>query len=254
MTTIALINQKGGVGKTTVTMNLGAGLARQGHQVLMIDLDPQANLTYALGIAAHELDVSVYDLLKGDAPLTDVLLDRDERLQLIPASLELSGAEMALANVAGREFLLREALESFTEPDYVLIDCPPSLGLLTINALTSAQEIYVPVQTEFLALQGMSTLIQTIEVVQRRLNRDLKLSGIIATRYDKRKTLNREVVEKISEHFGNKVFKTYIRENVSLAESPSYGQTIFEYRPNSNGAKDFLTLCKEVIGRRADQK
>jgi chromosome partitioning protein len=254
LTTIALINQKGGVGKTTVTMNLGAGLAQHGCRVLMIDLDPQANLTYSLGISAHELDASVHDLLKGDVPVSDILIDRADRLQLLPSSLELSGAEMELSSVAGREFLLREALESFSEPDYILIDCPPSLGLLTINALTSAQKIYVPVQTEFLALQGMSTLIQTIEVVQRRLNRDLRLSGIIATRYDGRKNLNREVVERIGEHFGDKVFKTLIRENVSLAESPSYGQTIFEYKPGSRGAADFLMLCKEVRGRRADRK
>lgn len=249
MNAIALINQKGGVGKTTVTMNLGAGLARQGQRVLMIDLDPQANLTYALGIPAHELETSVHDLLKGEARLTDVLLDRGERLQLIPSSLELSGAEMALVGVAGREYLLREALDGFTEVDYVLIDCPPSLGLLTINALTAVRDIYVPAQTEFLALQGMSTLIETIEVVQRRLNRDLELSGIIATRYDGRKNLNREVVEKMGEHFGDKVFNTLIRENISLAESPSFGQTIFEYKPGSSGAADFRKLCNEVMKR-----
>lgn len=249
MITIALINQKGGVGKTTSTINAGAGLARLGRRVLLVDLDPQAHLTYALGIAAHEQKATVYELLKNEAGLADVILDRGDRLRLIPSSLDLSGAEMALSGVAGREFLLREALEPLTESDYVLIDCPPSLGLLTINALTTAQEVYIPVQTEFLALQGMSTLLQTVEVVQRRLNREIQLAGIIATRYDSRKTLNREVVDKIREYIGDKLFNTLIRDNVSLAEAPSHGQTIFEYKRNSNGAADYLALSREIIER-----
>ncbi len=250
MNVIALINQKGGVGKTTTTVNIGAGLARSGRSVLLIDLDPQAHLTYALGVQAHELPVTVYELLKEEKDLQEVLIERGEGLRLLPSSLTLSGAEMALSGIAGREFLLREAFEQMSEPpDYVLIDCPPSLGLLTVNALTFAREVYIPVQTEFLALQGMSSLIQTVEVIQRRLNRDLTLTGIVATRFDNRKTLNREVVEKIVETFGDKLFKTVIRDNVSLAEAPGHGQTIFEYRPRSTGAKDFAAICQEIIER-----
>lgn len=250
MKTIALINQKGGVGKTTTTINLGAGLAELGHDVLLIDLDPQAHLTYALGLPAHELDATVYELLKEETPLDEVIVERAKNLRIIPSSLNLSGAEMALSSVAGREFLLKEALEPLTHgPGYILIDCPPSLGLLTINALTAASEVYIPVQTEFLALQGMSSLIQTVEVIQRRLNKELSLGGIIATRYDNRKTLNREVVAKIREYFGDKLFRTVIRDNVSLAEAPGHGQTIFEYRARSNGAKDFRAVCAEMVER-----
>lgn len=254
MNIISLINQKGGVGKTTTTINVGAGLAQLGRRVLMIDLDPQAHLTYALGIAAHELNATVYALLKGESEIEKICLDRGNGLRLIPSSLDLSGAEITLAGVAGREFLLREGLESFTEADFVLIDCPPSLGLLTVNALAVAQEIYIPVQTEFLALQGMSSLLQTVEAVQRRLNRGIRLTGIIANRYDSRKTLNREVVERLREHFGGQLFKTLIRDNVSLAEAPSHGQTIFEYKPNSNGAADFLALSREIVKRSGQTK
>lgn len=249
MKIIALANQKGGTAKTTSTVNIGAGLAKLGKKVLLIDLDPQAHLTYSLGIQAHEIDHTIYNLLKGETKLQGVLKERGE-LKVIPANLNLSGAEIELSGLAGREFLLREALEGLTGFDYVFIDCPPSLSLLTLNALTTAQEIYIPLQTEFLALQGMSKLLQTVEVVQKRLNKGLKITGIIATRYDARKKLNKEVVEKIKEYFGDQqLFKTMIRDNVSLAEAPSFGQTIFEYKPDSNGAVDYFSLCKEILER-----
>jgi chromosome partitioning protein len=249
MRIIALANQKGGVGKTTSTMNIGAGLNKLGKKVLLVDLDPQAHLTYSLGIEAHELDKTVYELLKGETTLEEVLIYRGEGLKLIPSTLDLAGAEIELSGIAGREFLLKEALDGLRGFDYVLIDCPPSLGLLTLNALTTTQEVYIPLQTEFLALQGLSKLLETIEVVKKRLNRKLEITGIIGTRYDGRKLLNRGVIDKIEGYLGDKLFKTLIRENISLAEAPSYGQTIYEYKPDSHGAEDYLNLCKEIIER-----
>ena len=248
MKTIALINQKGGVGKTTSAINIGAGLHSLGQKVLLIDLDPQAHLTYSLGIQAHELKRTVYELLKGEYTVEETILKRDG-LDVIPSTLDLSGAEIELSGIAGREFLLREALNGLTGLDYILLDCPPSLGLLTLNGLTTAQEVYIPLQTEFLALQGMSKLIKTVEMVKKRLNKKLEVTGIIATRYDSRKNLNKEVLDKIKEHFGDKVFDTCIRDNVALAEAPSYGKTIYEYEGTSYGAKDYLNLCKEILKR-----
>ena len=249
MHTIAIANQKGGTGKTTSTINLGAGLTNLKQKVLLVDIDPQAHLTYSLGIKAHELQKTVYNVLKREAATRDVILDRG-RLKVMPSTLDLSGAELELSNVAGREFLLKEALNGLDGFDFILIDCPPSLGLLTLNAFTATHEVYVPLQTEFLALQGMSKLMETIEVVKKRLNRKLNVTGIIGTRFDARKNLNKEVVAKIREHFGTKLFKTLIRENISLAEAPSYGQSIFDYKPTSYGAEDYLNLSKEILRRK----
>lgn len=248
MKIIALINQKGGVGKTTCAINIGAGLNKLNKRVLLIDLDPQAHLTYSLGIPAHEQKNTVYELLKNKIKAKKTIINRNG-IDLIPSSLNLSGAEIEFSGIAGREFLLRESLEGIKKYDYVLIDCPPSLGLLTLNALTTAQEIYIPLQTEFLALQGMSKLLETINIVKKRLNKNIEIAGIIATRFDHRKNLNKEVVEKIENYFGNRLFNTFIRDNVSLAEAPSFGQTIFEYKSNSYGSKDYLSLCKEIIKR-----
>ena len=248
MQTIAFINQKGGVGKTTSAINIGAALQRSNKKVLLIDLDPQANLTYSLGIKAHELEFTIYDLLKGEIDLQALLIDKDG-MKVLPSSLDLSGAEIELSGTPGREFLLKEALNGSKGFDYILIDCPPSLGLLTINALTSSREIFIPLQTEYLALQGMKRLLETIELVKKRLNKSLELSGIICTLYDSRKNLNREVEAKVREHFGEKVFKTVIRDNISLAEAPSFGKTIFEYRASSKGAEDYTSLTKEIIKR-----
>ncbi|MEA1939109.1 MAG: ParA family protein [Candidatus Caldatribacteriota bacterium] len=248
MKIIALINQKGGVGKTTCAINIGAGLNKLNKRVLLIDLDPQAHLTYSLGIPAHEQKNTVYELLKNKIKAKKTIINRNG-IDLIPSSLNLSGAEIEFSGIAGREFLLRESLEGIKKYDYVLIDCPPSLGLLTLNALTTAQEIYIPLQTEFLALQGMSKLLETINIVKKRLNKNIEIAGIIATRFDHRKNLNKEVVEKIENYFGNRLFNTFIRDNVSLAEAPSFGQTIFEYKSNSYGSKDYLSLCKEIVKR-----
>ncbi len=249
MPTIALINQKGGVGKTTSTINLGAGLSMLGKSVLLVDLDPQAHLTYGLGIQAHELDYTVYEVLRGEVTAAEAVVQRDG-LEVLPSSLSLSAAEVELSGMAGREFLLKEALAGLPPHDFVLLDCPPSLGLLTLNALTAAQEVFIPLQTEFLALQGMSKLIDTVNVVKKRLNPNLAISGIIGTQFDARKNLNREVVDKIREYFADKLFETLIHDNVALAEAPSFGQTIFEYRPDCRGAHDYLALSQEAVARR----
>ena len=248
MKVIALMNQKGGVSKTTSTLNIGAGLHQLKKKVLLVDLDPQAHLTYSLGIKAHELEKTVYTLLKGDDQVKEVLIEQNG-IMIIPSSLDLSGAEIELSGVAGREFLLKEALKRLKSFDYVLMDCPPSLSLLTINALTTVKEVYIPLQTEFLALQGMGKLMETVEIIRKRLNKRLKMTGVIGTRYDSRKKLNKEVIEKIKEYFGDKLFKTLIRDNISVAEAPSFGKSIFDYKPNSHGAEDYLNLCKEIIAR-----
>jgi chromosome partitioning protein len=249
MPIVAMLNQKGGVGKTTSALNLGAGLSKLGKKVLLVDLDPQANLTYSLNIQAHKINLSIYDLLKGETTFNEVLIERDG-LKVVPSNLDLSGAEIEFSAIPGREFLLKEAMEGNNSFDYIFIDCPPSLGLLSLNALTTVSEVFIPLQTEYLPMQGMAKLLQTIEVVKKRLNNNLDITGIICTRFDGRKRLNREVVSRIKEHFGSKVFGTCIRENISLAEAPSFGKTIFEYKPDSHGAEDYLRLSKEIIKRK----
>lgn len=245
---IAILNHKGGVGKTTSTLNLGAGLYRLGKKILLIDMDPQANLTYSLNIKAHEIEKSVYEILKGETTPEEVLIKHDG-INIIPSSLNLSAAEIEFSAVPGREFLLKEALKGFDAFDYILIDCPPSLGLLTLNVLTTVREVFIPLQTEFLPMQGMVKLIETIEIVKKRLNSTLEISGIICTLFDKRKNLNKEVLENIKNYFGDKVFNVVIRDNISLAEAPSFGKTIFEYKPESHGAADYLALSKEIVER-----
>ena len=248
MHTITILNQKGGVGKTTTAANVGAGLTLMKKRVLLIDLDPQANLTYSLGILAHELEFSVYDVINGNADFSDVIIKRD-KLDLLPSNLSLSGAEMQFSSVAGREFLLKEKCDFSNTYDYIIIDCSPSLGLLTLNALTSVREVYITLQTEYLPMQGLARLLETVDIVKKRLNEKLEITGIICTRYDSRKNLHNEVVEKIEQHFGDKVFNTKIRDNISLAEAPGFGQTIFEYRPKSRGADDYKSLTHEIIKR-----
>jgi chromosome partitioning protein len=248
MKIIAIVNQKGGVGKTTTVINSGAGLSRLGKRVLLVDLDPQAHLTYSLGIEADPEPYTTYGVLQGGAPLDQVIVERGS-LRVVPSTIEASGADMELASVAGKEVLLKEALQGIRGFDFCFLDCPPSLGILTLNALTTAHEVYIPLQTEFLAIQGLGKLIDTIEIVKRRLNRRLDITGVIATRYDGRKRLNREVVQTLRRHFGRRLFRTIIRENISLAEAPSFGKTIYEYRPRSHGAEDYLNLSREIIKR-----
>lgn len=250
MRVISLVNQKGGVGKTTTTKNLGAGLVREGKRVLLIDLDPQANLTYSLGIRPEEDDSlkTMYDVLRGTAQLKDIILTHANGLQLAPSHLNLSASELELTSQAGRELILKEAIRPVLHDyDYILIDCAPSLGILTLNALVASREVFIPLQTEFLAMQGMSKLLETLDLVKQRLNHDIEVTGIIGTMYDGRKNLSGEVISSIRTHFGDKLLKTLIRSNVSLAEAPSFGQDIFSYKADSIGAEDYQALAKEVI-------
>ena len=243
---ISLLNHKGGVGKTTSAINIGAGLVELGHKVLLLDLDPQANLTVSLGIARQP--VTIYESLRGEAELEPVTVK--DGLDVVTSSLDLSGAEMELVNEPGREFLLRGLFEPLQdEYDYIIIDCPPSLGLLTLNALTSSNYVYIPLQTEFLALQGVAKIKQVIDKVRFRLNKKLHVGGVIATMYDSRKVLNRDVVATIQKYFGDRVFETMIRNNVALAEAPAQRLDIFAYSPKSNGAHDYLALCGEIVSR-----
>lgn len=247
MRIISLVNQKGGVGKTTTTNNLGASLVKAGKRVLLIDLDPQANLSYSLGVRGGDYK-SVYDVLRGTAKLKDIILTHKNGVDIAPSHINLSGVELELASQVGREQILKDALKGVADNyDYVLIDCAPSLGIITLNALVASKEVFIPVQTEVLALQGMSQLLKTINLVRERLNSELKVTGVIGTMYDSRKKLSEEVMESLNEHFSGKLFKTLIRSNVSLAESPSSGVDIISYKADSYGAKDYQALAEEVI-------
>jgi chromosome partitioning protein len=248
-TVISLLNHKGGVGKTTSAINIGSGLVELGKRVLLVDLDPQANLSLSLGIPRQQ--VTVYESLMGESDLVPFTV-RDG-LDVITSSLDLSSAEMELVNEAGREYILRELFTGVEEDyDFIIIDCPPSLGLLTLNALTSSQQVIIPLQTEFLALQGLAKIKQVIQKVKLRLNKELHISGVLATMYDHRKVLNRDVVETIQKYFGPLLFETYIRDNVALAEAPASRQDIFGYASSSNGAKDYLEVSKEILNRTAN--
>ena len=243
---ISLLNHKGGVGKTTSAINIGAGLVEKGKRVLLIDLDPQANLTLSLG--APRLPDTIYEAMKGESKLSPYTVK--EGLDIVVSTLDLSGAEMELINEAGREFILRELFDPVRSTyDYILIDCPPSLGLLTLNALTCSDLVYIPLQTQFLALQGLAKIKQVISKVKLRLNKKLEIGGVIATMFDSRKVLNRDVVETMKKYFGDTVFNTKIRDNVALAEAPAKRKDIFAYSPNSIGAKDYLALCGEILER-----
>lgn len=249
MRVIAIANQKGGVGKTTTAVNLGAALVRAGHTVLAIDLDPQANLSYSLGFRADDMTYTLYDVLKGVTALdTCIVKHNASGLDFVPADIDMTASELELSSQPGRELILTEELKPLAGAyDYVLIDCPPSLGILTLNALVAAQEVLIPLQTQYLAMQGMSKLLETLELVKRRINPAIHVCGIVGTMYDARKRLPREVVEAVRATFGDKLLATRIRDNISLAEAPSHSQDIFSYRPFSKGALDYTALAKELI-------
>ncbi len=251
---IALVNQKGGVGKTTTAANLGACLASLKQKILLVDLDPQSNLSLHFGVKVHKIEKSINELLLDEnIKFKDVVINTGiDNLELIPANIELSSTEMELVNVVGRERVLKDVLKDILRKnkyDFVIIDCSPSLGLLTLNALTTAKEVFIPLQAEYFALQGLGRLLKTIELVKKRVNPELELTGIITCMFDKRRNLSWEVLEKVRSFFRESVFKTIIRVNVNLAEAPSYGQSILTYAPGSHGAEDYLHLAKEVIKR-----
>lgn len=243
---ISIANHKGGVGKTTTTANLGAALARLGERVLLVDVDSQQNLTSSL-MNEDEVEVSIYDAMQGRCPLP--VLNVGENLDLIPSDITLARAEIDLSTRIARERILKTLLDEVSDRyDYILIDCPPSLGIVTMNALTASTDLYLPLTGEALPLRGLAMLDEVVEEIARSINPDLKVSGVILTRYNNRK-LNKVVLDSISSRYGDRLFSTRIRENISLAESPLSHSSIFDYDPNSNGAKDYLSLAEEVIER-----
>ena len=250
MRSIAVLNQKGGVGKTSTSVNLGAGLALQKQRVLLLDLDPQAHLTYSLGIMAHELPRTMGAVLMREWTLAEVVT-RVGNMDVVPASVALAGTEVDLAGEENRETRLRDGLAEIGGYDFVIMDCPPNLGLLTLNAMTAATELLVPVQPEFLALQSLGKLMETVKAIQKGWNPSLKLTGVLMTRYHRHKRLNRETRRSIREYFGDALLETTIRDNISLAEAPSFGQDIFTYKPRSNGADDYRNLALELLRRGA---
>lgn len=250
MRIIAVLNQKGGVGKTSTTVNLGAALARQGKNPLLLDLDPQAHLTYSLGIMAHELPRAMSAALMGECGLDDVVREVNG-LMVAPASVALAGTEVDLAGVGERETRLKKAVDRLSGYDFVLMDCPPNLGLLTLNAMIAARELLVPVQPEFLALQSLGNLMKTVAAVRKSWNPALAVTGILLTRYHRNQKLNREIRRNIADYFGEALLETSIRDNISLAEAPSFGQDIFTYKPRSHGAQDYKILALELLRRGA---
>lgn len=249
MRSIALTNQKGGVAKTTTTVNLGASLAQMGKKVLLVDLDPQGNLSSWLGIDIHNLERSMYNVFLEEVYFEEILVKTCvENMTLAPSNVALAGVERILAHEKGRDLILRKRLSSIADRyDYIILDCPPSLGLITINALTFVKEVFIPVETKVLALNGLVTLMNTVQVVKDRLNHNLEVTGIIACRFDGRTNLSNEVYNQIKERFKDKVFLSIIRENIRLAECPISGKPITLYAPDSSGAIDYTNLAKEVV-------
>jgi chromosome partitioning protein len=243
---ISVSNHKGGVGKTTSVVNIGAGLSNAGKKVLLVDMDPQENLTLSLGVRMPEY--TIYNALKGEHKLVPIKIS--DRMDLIASTLDLSGAEMELSGEAGREYILDELIEPLrNQYDYIIIDCPPSLGLLTINALTASDEVFLPIQSHYLAIKGLAKMNEVVQKVKKRLNKKLEIGGVFITLYDKRKVLHRDVVETVKNYFRDKVFKTKIRDNISLAEAPYTGQDIFKYSSKSYGSEDYEKLCQEILER-----
>lgn len=248
---IAVANQKGGVGKTTTAVNLSACLAEKGKKVLVIDIDPQGNTTSGLGVDKTELIHTIYHLMLGESTYEACLLEEVfENLSLLPSNVDLAGAEIELINIENREFLLKKHIDKVKSYyDYIIIDCPPSLSILTVNALTTADTVLVPIQCEFYALEGLTQLINTIHLVKNRLNMNLKLEGVVFTMYDARTNLSLQVVEEVKKNLTTTIYKTIIPRNVRLGEAPSHGLPITLYDPNSKGADSYRLLAEEVIDR-----
>jgi len=252
---IAISNQKGGVGKTTTAINLAASLAVIGKKVLLIDFDPQGNSTSGLGFIPYECEQNIYSALIGETPVQSQIIETDTpKLQLIAANVDLSGAEIELVGALSRELKLRRAIEPIREDfDYIIIDCPPSLGLLTVNALTAADSILIPMQCEYYAMEGVSQLLVTINLIKETLNPQLDIEGILPTMYDVRNNISKQVIEEVRTHFQDTVFKTTIPRNVRLSEAPSFGKPVLFYDRASKGAASYLELANELIAKHKQQ-
>ena len=245
---IAVANQKGGVGKTTTSVNLSAAFAEMGKKVLLIDCDPQGNATSGLGIEKDGLELSIYDALINDTPMEEIIIQTQFGLDVVPSVMDLAGAEVELVNLEDKQYRLKKAVELVKEKyDYILIDCPPSLGHVTLNALTAADSVLLPLQCEFYALEGLSQLLSTVQLVQEQLNEKLRIEGLVLTMYDSRTNLAEQVVEEVKTHFPDMVYATKIPRNVRLSEAPSFGKPIFAYAPSSKGAQAYMSLAEEVV-------
>jgi len=248
---MSVVNQKGGVGKSTTAVNLGTSLAKMDKKVLVVDIDPQGNATSGVGVDKNEVEKCIYRLLVEDEAIEEIITStRVENLQLIPATIELAGAEIELVSSLSREAKLSKAMDGVVgDYDYILVDCPPSLGLLTLNALTASEGVLVPIQCEYYALEGLGQLMRTIQLVQNHLNPDLEIGGVIMTMYDARTNLSQQVIEEVKNYFKDRVFETVIPRNVRLSEAPSFGLPIGLYDAQSKGAKAYDDLARELVSR-----
>ena len=251
---IAIANQKGGVGKTTTSINLSAAMAASGKKILVIDTDPQGNTTSGFGIEKNDLENTIYELMLGDCSIEDCIIkDVIENISILPSNVNLAAAEIELIGVDKKEYILKNEIDWVKDRyDYIIIDCPPSLSLLTVNAMTTADSVLVPIQCEYYALEGLSQLIHTVNLVKERLNPDLEMEGVVFTMFDSRTNLSAQVVENVKSHLNQKVYRTVIPRNIRLAEAPSYGQPINIYDPKSAGAESYLALAEEVINRKGE--